>query len=187
MESVCGIYKFTNKYNRKVYIGKSIDIYKRYWYHNNNAKNGIKGYFYNAIRKYGIEGFDFEVLIECSEYNLNYWEKFYIKYYCSNILEYGYNRTDGGDGIRQSGELNGMYGKHHSKDSRLKMSKNYHYHTYERTEEQRKILSEKSKGNKSFSGHQHTKETKEKMRIAAINRKPRHWYLDKETNKRIYY
>lgn len=28
MEKICGIYKFTNKVSGKVYIGKSVDIYK---------------------------------------------------------------------------------------------------------------------------------------------------------------
>lgn len=124
-----GIYKFTNKYNRKVYIGKANDIYSRYKEHLYNIKRKrIKSYFVNALRKYGKEGFDFEVIMECPKQNLDYWEKFYIKYYCSNNPQFGYNMTSGGDGgspteetrekIRISTEGKhatfGMLGKHQS-------------------------------------------------------------------------
>lgn len=67
--------------------------------HKTNAKSGMKGYFYNALRKWGPDAFDFEIIMECPLEQLNYWEKFYIKYYCSNIHDYGYNETEGGDGL----------------------------------------------------------------------------------------
>lgn len=185
-----GVYKFTNKYNRKVYIGKSKCIEKRLGQHKRNARKGVKGYFYNALRKYGIDGFDFEVLIECPVENLNYWEKFYIKYYCSNISEYGYNKTSGGDGAALFGEDNGMFNRNHSEESKKKMKDHYVYHTYERTEEHKKLMGELTKGNKSFTGHNHSTKTKKQMSVAATEAwktRPRHWYKDKETNKRIYY
>lgn len=93
-----GIYKFTNKYNRKVYIGQSKNIKARYYNHFNCAKH-LDTYFYRALRKYGKEGFDFEVIMECPIENLDYWEKFYIKYYGSNIHDYGYNEYEGGTGL----------------------------------------------------------------------------------------
>ena len=94
-----GIYKFTNKFNRKVYIGQAVNIERRRKAHLYEAlknKDNNKNYFHNAIRKHGLENFDFEVLIECPKENLNYWEAFYIKYYCANIHNYGYNETEGG-------------------------------------------------------------------------------------------
>lgn len=93
-----GIYKFTNKYNRKTYIGQAVNITRRYKSHKNAVINSTDNtYFHNALKKYGIEGFDFEVLIECPRENLNYWEQFYIRYYCSNNPQFGYNMTDGGN------------------------------------------------------------------------------------------
>ena len=89
-----GIYKFTNKLDRKVYIGQSVNIKKRYRAHINRINDN--SYFHNALKKYGIENFDFDVLIECSREALNYWEKFYIRYYYSNHHDYGYNETEGG-------------------------------------------------------------------------------------------
>lgn len=93
-----GIYKFTNRYNRKCYIGQAVNIKQRYNQHKSNAANGVKTYFYNAIRKYGFNSFDFTILIECPKENLNYWEKFYIRYYCSTNKDLGYNIANGGKG-----------------------------------------------------------------------------------------
>ena len=93
-----GIYRFVNKYNRKSYIGKSKNIEQRYRNHIYRANKGECSYFYNAIRKWNINSFDFEILYECPVEQLDYWEKFYIKYYCSNNKLYGYNITEGGTG-----------------------------------------------------------------------------------------
>jgi hypothetical protein len=63
-----GIYKITNKLNQKCYIGKSIDIETRWGEHTRNAKYVDRQTYnyplYNAIRKYGIENFVFEILEE---------------------------------------------------------------------------------------------------------------------------
>lgn len=56
--------------------------------------NGIA--LYEAFRKYGIENFEFSILEECSEEQLNDKEKFYIQKY--NSYNNGYNETLGGEG-----------------------------------------------------------------------------------------
>lgn len=96
---ICGIYKFTNKYDRRVYIGQAVDVIRRYKAHKGEAlknKDNNKNYFHSAIRKYGFDAFDFDILIECPREYLNYWEIFYIKYYNSNDKKNGYNETEGG-------------------------------------------------------------------------------------------
>lgn len=155
-----GIYKYTNKYDRKVYIGKSKDIELRYKQHLKTVKI-IKiqkhSHFYKALRKYGIDAFDFEVLIECPIENLNYWEKFYIKYYCSNNSDYGYNMTNGGDGIdywndelkeRQSKTLKGKKGNRlgakFTEEQRINLSIS-HINYYKEHPEAREQLSRKLK------------------------------------------
>jgi group I intron endonuclease len=96
-----GIYKFTNKINNKSYIGQSVNIANRvqdhfyrafYNYHTNREYDKA---FYRALRKYGKENFNFEILEECSKEDLNEREKYWIKYY--NSYENGYNETIGGD------------------------------------------------------------------------------------------
>lgn len=53
--------------------------------------------FHEAIRKYGIENFDYEILEECKISELNDKEKYWIKELKSYVLDGGYNLTKGGD------------------------------------------------------------------------------------------
>ena len=97
-----GIYKITNNINKKVYIGQSIDIKRRWRGHKSTATNPNDECYnlplYRAIRKYGIENFIFEVLEECNVSELNEKERFYIQKY--NSYFNGYNLTLGGDSSR---------------------------------------------------------------------------------------
>jgi group I intron endonuclease len=65
-----GIYKMTNKINGKVYIGQSIDINKRikehFWKATNEKDVSYNSAIHQAIRKYGAENFDWEILEECN-------------------------------------------------------------------------------------------------------------------------
>ena len=65
-----GIYKYTNRINGKSYIGQSVDIDSRKCSHKTSAFNQNCGdyssQFHCAIRKYGIDNFDFEILVELS-------------------------------------------------------------------------------------------------------------------------
>lgn len=100
-----GIYKYQNKINNHIYIGKSIDIEQRQYNHKysigHKNTNDYNSQFHQAVRKYGFENFDYEVVAELTpeEYTpelLNELEKFFIKYYDS--FHNGYNATEGGDG-----------------------------------------------------------------------------------------
>jgi group I intron endonuclease len=96
-----GIYKIVNKINKKIYIGKSINIEKRWKEHIRHSKEGHQSHnipLHKAIIKYGKENFIFEVIQECDTDILNDLEKFYIKKYNSNNKKIGYNVTNGGDG-----------------------------------------------------------------------------------------
>lgn len=95
-----GIYKITNKVNGKSYIGQSVNIEKRLVNHKATASK-IKDHcydypLYRAFRKYGFENFEFEILEECSNEQLDEKERFWISYF--NTLKDGYNQTFGGDG-----------------------------------------------------------------------------------------
>ena len=100
----CGIYKITNKINNKSYIGKSKHIELRWRQHttesfnpNSDAYNTL---FYRAIRKYGLDAFEFTIIEECKENELNEREKYWIQYYNTFILNpnsCGYNMTIGGE------------------------------------------------------------------------------------------
>lgn len=97
-----GIYKITNQVNGKVYIGQSVDIYIRRCCH----KSELRGHRHHNIHlqrawdQYGEENFIFDTIEECKENKLNEREIFWISYYNSNDPKYGYNLTEGGDGLR---------------------------------------------------------------------------------------
>lgn len=96
---ISGIYAWINEINGKVYIGRSVNLYKRVYDEMNGFQNGkeqnMKKLF-NAIKKHGIENFRVVKLEECSKENLNTLEKFYIEHYDSK--NNGYNCTFGGEG-----------------------------------------------------------------------------------------
>ena len=90
-----GIYRFVNKINNQSYIGQSIHIEQRYKEHLNEIKNTRRNTkWYQAVRKYGIENFNFEILEECKANELNEREIYWISYY--DAYKNGYNSTPGG-------------------------------------------------------------------------------------------
>jgi group I intron endonuclease len=104
IEIKTGIYKITNKKNGKVYVGQSTNIYRRWNKHKSDAFNPkSKSYdliIYRAIRKHGIEKFEFRIIEECQQCELNEKEIYWIAYYHTYIRDpkcHGYNQTLGGD------------------------------------------------------------------------------------------
>ena len=92
------IYKATNKLNNKSYIGQTIKtLEERQKEHFYMAFNKNKDtYFYKALRKYGKENFEWEILENnILKEQLNEKEKFWINYY--DTFNQGYNLTQGGD------------------------------------------------------------------------------------------
>lgn len=87
-----GIYKIENLINGKVYIGQSVHIERRWQEHCRDSAESVVA---EAIRKYGVENFSFEVLKECSIEELDELEKLYIKEYGS-LVPFGYNVDSGG-------------------------------------------------------------------------------------------
>lgn len=92
-----GIYKITNQINGHSYIGLSTHIEDRWDYHKNpyNWDREKDKALYIAIKKYGIDNFNFEILEECSPEQLSKKEKFYIAKY--DTFYNGYNMTAGGE------------------------------------------------------------------------------------------
>lgn len=96
-----GIYKYTNKDNGKIYIGRSVNIIRRKWEHLHNPSP--YSYFDQTIVKIGEDKFDFEIIEECPEERLCEREKYWIDYYNCCVLdnrEGGYNLTHGGEEYR---------------------------------------------------------------------------------------
>lgn len=97
------IYKITNLINGKVYIGQSGNPQQRWKEHcrlgtltyiNNKNRHS---HLYLAMKKDGIENFNFEIIEELTE-EYNEKEKYWIQYYNSFLdKSKGYNLTPGGE------------------------------------------------------------------------------------------
>ena len=85
-----GIYKITNKLNNMVYIGQASDLKERLSQHKQKRFVPIDMW----INMIGVENFDFEIVEEGPDIDLNEREQYYIKYY--NSQKTGYNKQDGG-------------------------------------------------------------------------------------------
>jgi group I intron endonuclease len=93
------IYKLTNTLNGKYYFGQTIDFKRRMANHKSSLKKNT--YLSNAIRKYGWDNFQQEILIDnVPEEDLNQLEISYIEIHDSTNRKKGYNLTVGGEGTR---------------------------------------------------------------------------------------
>ena len=180
--NIPGIYKITNKINGKCYIGQSTKIKNRIAVHRRACRNLVVS---NAILKYGVENFEFEVLIYCETNMLDYYEKLLIVKYSSTAPN-GYNIAEGGHERRivsestknkqsekmkdrYSCELNPFYGKRHTIETKNKISDIHKGKVI--SDEHRKIISDSNKartGEKStwfgkeppFKGRTHNESSK---------------------------
>jgi len=113
-----GVYKITNKINGKIYIGQSKNVKRRWKEHVWDANKGKLYPIHNAIRKYGVTSFIFEVIEECSLEKLDSKEESYIA--LCNSIKSGYNILKGGNCFLH-GEAHLAYGKHKSDEHKDKI------------------------------------------------------------------
>lgn len=165
------IYKITNLINGKTYIGQH--KYKKL----NDNYMGSGKILKQAQAKYGIENFKKDILVFdiVRRDFINLLEKEYIKFYRS-IGQAEYNITDGGEGGNggKKGQVPWNKGKHHSEETRRKLSevrKGKHFGSH--SEETKKKISESLKGHDDWNkGKHHSNETKKKISDAMKGRVP---------------
>ena len=135
MEKTVCIYCIESKINNKKYIGQTTDFSARKRSHisdlrNNKHKNT---YLQHSWNKYGEDNFDFYIIKECSESELDELERYYISYFNTMDSCFGFNRESGGNAKKKAsdktkklisehhadvaGEKNPMYGKKQSEES----------------------------------------------------------------------
>lgn len=108
------VYQATNLINGKRYIGKTVHtLLCRKKSHESSAKNGSSCYFHSAIRKYGLESFEWIILYRSNNNeDLLLMEQEFIRLLETKVPA-GYNLTDGGEG------------GHHLEETRAKMSRSF--------------------------------------------------------------
>jgi len=153
------IYRIINKIDGKSYIGQYCkdNPKQRFTNHKSRArKEDSTEYLYRAIRKHGLENFDFTLICVCDNNELNDLEIKYIKEF-NTFGQNGYNMTIGGQGIKNY--------KHTPETiERLRVSSTGKFPD----EETRKRISE------GLMGHGCSEETREKLRKAStgVSKKP---------------
>jgi len=136
------VYKISNKINNKIYFGVTQQDLKIRWQQHKCNSNKKNYYLYNAIKKYGFENFNIEVVFEANskEEMLEKEIEFIFLYKTNNNL-FGYNNSTGGESSRKGCKA---------------------------SEETKKKISEYQK---KRTRKPHSQETKEKMREAALKNK----------------
>lgn len=68
-ETKCVVYAAINKVNNKIYVGMtSRGLAERIRGHKASARRGGKSLFWAALRKYGVDGFDFIIVCRCRNF-----------------------------------------------------------------------------------------------------------------------
>lgn len=181
-----GIYKILNVITKKIYVGSSIDIQDRWYFHKNSLSNGTH-HSIKLQRSYNIHGvnnFNYEIIEECDLDSLIIREQFYIDFF--NSYKNGYNsrpKAENNLGVKHSdksknlirlasyGNKN-MLGKHHNEETKQRISEKLINKSF--SDETKLKMSNSQKGRK------HNEETKQKLREQRI-RKP----LSEEHKKKL--
>ena len=148
-----GIYKITNKEDGKIYIGQAKDIEKRWRRHKRT--------------KYPEDKFTYEIIMECTAEQMNFWEIAWIASENACDPDVGYNQALGGTDIRcifpsdeTKAKLSAINkGKVFSEETRQKMSKARKGKPL--SEETKQRMSKSSVGNKNATGGTRIKKPKQ--------------------------
>lgn len=182
------IYKITHKLSGKCYIGQTRYPLKSRWNqhcHPNSDCVALK----RAIAKYGADAFSVDLLAEYkTNEDLNTAEEYYISFY-NSLSPYGYNLQAGGYGHVPSEETRekmarAQLGRKHKEESKRKIGEaqigeKHHMFGKHHTVETRKKLSLAGKGKQAGERHpmygkHHTEEAKRKISVALKGKpKPR--------------
>src|SRR5260370_41024138 len=110
------IYTILNILNYKMYVGQTTTPKDRWISHRSEVKRNKKQYpIYHAIRKYGIENFQYAIIESCKTLEeIDQLETYWISLLNTRDPQMGYNLALGG--------RVGMRGRHHTAIAKEKIS-----------------------------------------------------------------
>ena len=139
--------------NGKVYIGITCKTLAGRWGPGGNGYQK-QPYFWNAIKKHGWDNFKHEIILyDLSKEDACEKEREYISKYKSNLPEYGYNLTSGGD-----------VGFKHSPEAVAKISEAARSQWDSMTQEERLAISERARAVSARRTAEETKAIREKAK-----------------------
>lgn len=159
------LYIHQNTINGKYYVGITSQEPEKRWL--NGCAYSDRLPFGRAVRKYGWDNFTHKVLMHgLTEGHAKAMEKYFISMLQTKDEHFGYNMTDGGDGLA---------GFHHTDEAKARMSEakrgsrhpNFGKHL---SDETRLKIASRLSGNRNSLGTVHSESTKRK--ISAAKMKP---------------
>lgn len=178
------IYKITNKINNKIYVGMTSNVNNRWKYgHLRNASKliageniGYKSLLYDAMKKYGTDNFEVELIEECPIEIMGEREEYWIEKLKARDSAIGYNICRGGS----RGPGGPMFkGHQHTPETRASMSaertgsKNANYgNRWQQSDELKELHRKLSTGeNNGMYGKIHSEESKKKNSLSHMGRR----------------
>jgi group I intron endonuclease len=190
MKKICGLYTITSP-KGKVYIGQSHNILSR-WKGYKKLRCKSQTHLFRSLKKYGVDKHQFDIILECSETKLNYWEEKYINLFATIDKRHGLNCREGGKNskmsitscIRLSKAKKGCtlstehkekirlasIGRYVSPETRQKISNSHKGKTFSLESRQKMSISQKKNPNRSWLGKKLSSEHKLKLSLAAIEK-----------------
>ena len=164
------VYRIYKKDNQKSYIGRTVNLTDRIYVHRKAEEKTM--IISRAIKKYGWDSFNWEILERCLRQDLGQREIFWIQTF-NTYKGFGYNQTAGGDGgLGLFGKDNPMYGKTVSEEEKQRRS--------ERAKGKNNAMYGRTGPDHPAYGYKHTEETRKRIRESKLG-KPR----SEETKRKI--
>jgi group I intron endonuclease len=177
------IYKATNTINNESYIGFDSNWPHRYHKHKSLSKsNKLNYHFYNALRKYGFDSFEWSILYQSKDRDhcKDVMENYFITEY--DTFNNGYNSTKGGEGTFN--HVKTPEGIERIRQANMgKTPWNKGLKLGPLSEEQKKKVSDSLKGKSAWNkGIPNTEEQKQKISQSLKDNNPMH---DPENRKKV--
>jgi len=99
MEIISGIYRITNRWNGDFYIGRSKDIYWRFYQHRRSLRRGchVNKKLQKAWNRYGEIEFEFDIIIKCAVEESKLLERTEIKKWWNRRCLYNIGKNHDGN------------------------------------------------------------------------------------------